>query len=375
MRPTEDCYEYIAVYVDDLAIVVKDPKALVDILQNKYNYKLKGVGPIDYHLGGNFEKDQDGTLSYGPRKYIDKLIANYVKLFGTAPVERVSPLEHNDHPELDDSPELDPDDIKLYQSMIGALQWTVSLGRFDILAAVMTMSRFRVAPKRGHLDRLKRIYGYLKRTKNGAIRFRTNLPDYSLLEPKSYDWSNAVYGLDGDDLPKDIPATLGAPVITTTYVDANLLHCSLTGRASTGILHLVNGTPVDWYSKRQSTVQSATYGSEFVAARIATDQVIDLKLTLGYMGIKVIRSVMFGDNQSVVTSASIPQSKLNKRHVALSYHRVREAISQGVLEFYHIDGKSNPADMLSKFAGYQQFWPILRGLLFWGGTKQGLFED
>ena len=122
-------------------------------------------------------------------------------------------------------------------------------------------------------------------------------------------------------------------------------------------------------------MQSATYGSEFVVARIGTDQVVDLKLTLGYMGIKVIRSVMFGDNQSVVTSSSIPQSKLNKRHVALSYHRVREAISQGVLEFHHIDGKINPADMLSKFAGYQQFWPILRPLLFWGGSKEGLFED
>ncbi len=238
----------------------------------------------------------------------------------------------------------------------------------------MTMSRFRVAPKRGHLDRLKRIYGYLKKFKNGAIRFRTNLPDFSMLASKNYDWSNGVYDGNVEDLPSDVPSALGPKVMTITYVDANLLHCSLTGRASTGILHLVNGTPIDWYSKRQSTVQSATYGSEFVAARIATDQIIDLRLTLAYMGIKVVKSIMFGDNQSVVTSASIPQSKLNKRHVALSYHRVREAISQKVLEFYHIDGKINPADMLSKFAGYQQFWPILRPLLFWGGTKESM-ED
>lgn len=121
-------------------------------------------------------------------------------------------------------------------------------------------------------------------------------------------------------------------------------------------------------------VQSATYGSEFVAARIATDQIVDLQLTLGYMGIKVTRSVMFGDNQSVVTSATIPQSKLNKHHITLSYHKVREAILQGALEFYHIEGKHNPADMLSKFAGYQQFWPVLRPLLFWGGAKEDLLD-
>ena len=75
---------------------------------------------------------------------------------------------------------------------------------------------------------------------------------------------------------------------------------------------------------------------------------------------------MFGDNKSVITSSSIPQSKLNKRHVALAYHRVREAIALKVLEFYHIEGKDNPADMLSKYASYQQFWPMLRCLLFWG---------
>ena len=207
---------------------------------------------------------------------------------------------------------------------MGALQWCVSLGRFDILAAVMTMSRFRIAPRIGHLDRLKRVYGYLKKFKNGAIRFRTGMPDYSELEPPDYDWTSSVYDLmkeDEDPATSDVPIPLGQPVITTTYVDANLMHCLTTGRSATGILHLVNGTPIDWYSKRQATVQSATYGSEFVAARIATDQVIDMKQTLEYMGIRVERSVMFGDNQSVVTSATVPQSKLNKRHVALSYHR------------------------------------------------------
>jgi len=72
----------------------------------------------------------------------------------------------------------------------------------------------------------------------------------------------------------DILPPLGKEVVTTTYVDANLYHDLITGQAATDILHLVNGTPIDWYSKCQATVETATYGSEFVAARIATDQVI-----------------------------------------------------------------------------------------------------
>ena len=44
------------------------------MLVDKYKYKLKGVGPIDYHLGANFGRDADGTLKFGPKKYIEKLL-------------------------------------------------------------------------------------------------------------------------------------------------------------------------------------------------------------------------------------------------------------------------------------------------------------
>ena len=64
-------------------------------------------------------------------------------------------------------------------------------------------------------------------------------------------------------IPDEKPEPLGKEAVTTTYIDANLYHDMLTGRAVTGILHLLEGTPVEWYSKRQATVETATYGSEF----------------------------------------------------------------------------------------------------------------
>jgi hypothetical protein len=81
-------------------------------------------------------------------------------------------------------------------------------------------------------------------------------------------------------LPKDLPKSLGNPVTTVTYKDANLYHDMVTGRSVTGILHFCNQTLVDWYSKRQSTVESATFGSEFTTARIAVDQITDMHMTL-----------------------------------------------------------------------------------------------
>ena len=76
---------------------------------------------------------------------------------------------------------------------------------------------------------------------------------------------------------------------------------------------------------------------------------------------------MFGDNKSVIDSSSQPHAKLHKRHVALSFHRVREAIAARIVGFYHIPGGINPADVLSKHWGFQQVWKLLQAMLFWPG--------
>ena len=75
-------YESIAVYVDDLAICIKDPQAFCDTLKKKYKLKLKGVRPLSYHLGCGYTRDEDGTLVADPRKYVGKIHESYEKMFG-----------------------------------------------------------------------------------------------------------------------------------------------------------------------------------------------------------------------------------------------------------------------------------------------------
>jgi len=151
-----------------------------------------------------------------------------------------------------------------------------------------------------------------------------------------------------------LPTPLGKSVTLTHYVDANLYRDLITGRLVTGILHLVNKMPIDWYSKKQATVKTATYGSEFIVVQVCINQSIDLKTTLWYLGVPFRKKAyMFGDNKSVVDSSTILHSKLHKQHNALSFHHIQEAIATGILlEFYHIEGTENPADILSKHWGY-----------------------
>jgi hypothetical protein len=366
MRRVGNRYEYIGVYVDDLAMAMEDPAAFCETLKTKHNYKLKGDGPLSYHLGCDFGRDPDGTFSYGPLKYVDKMMDTYQRLFNDTPKEVRSPLEKGDHPELDTTALCTDKDRAIYMSLIGQCQWLISLGRFDIACAIMTLSRFRAAPRLGHLERAKRVYGYLKKFPGGKIRVRTGVPDYSQLQRPIIDWAH-IYGNVTEELPYDMPVPLGKPVMTTTYVDANLYHDYLSGRSVTGVLHLVNQTPVEWYCKRQATVETATYGSEFNAARTATEQVMDMRFTLRMLGVPIMESIMFGDNKSVVTNSTVPHSQLNKRHNALAYHRVREAIASRILSFYHMDGKKNPSDVLSKHCGYVEAWPHIQTLLFWSG--------
>ena len=367
-EPGGTCYEYIAVYVDDLAIAAKDPQAFCHELKKRYNLKLKGVGPLEYHLGCTYKKDPDGTLAADPRRYVNKILESYERMFKEKPRKSRQPLEGGDHPELDTSELCDEHQTKQFQTLIGQLQWLISLGRFDIAVHVMSLSRFRAQPRKGHLDRAKMIVGYLLFLPDGAIRFRTGEPDFSSLKDQEYDWTRSVYSGACEQISHDIPKPLGKHVQTTHYVDANLHHDLATGKAVTAVLHFLNQTPIDAYTKRQSTLETSTYGSEFVAARTAVDQIIDIHTTLQYLGVPSRdKSYMFGDNRSVVTSSTIPNSTISKRHHLASYHRVREAIAAKYISFHWKDGKSNPADILSKHWEFATVWPMLKPILFWRG--------
>ena len=109
-------------------------------------------------------------MCIAPRKYVEKMIKAFEQMFHHKPKTTfLLPLEKGDHPKRDTSELLAPDDIQKYQLLIGTIEWAVSLGRIDIATAVMTLSGFRAAPGQGHLERVKRVYGYLSRFLNAMI--------------------------------------------------------------------------------------------------------------------------------------------------------------------------------------------------------------
>lgn len=138
------------------------------------------------------------------------------------------------------------------------------------------MGGFRCQPRIGHLNRLKRIVGLLRSYKSCSIKFRTKEPDYSKYKTEDRSW-NYVYGDIQEEIPNNIPKAKGREVIFTMYADANLYHDKVTGRSVTGLILMLNKTPIDWFSKKQLSVESTTYGSEFVAVRVGTVMIVEMR--------------------------------------------------------------------------------------------------
>ena len=83
--PNLKCYEYIAVYIDDLCIEAASPCTSIDIFKTKYHLKVKGDGKLNYHLGSDYFEDTEGTFVSQPRKYFVKLGDTYKKCFNEDP--------------------------------------------------------------------------------------------------------------------------------------------------------------------------------------------------------------------------------------------------------------------------------------------------
>jgi hypothetical protein len=113
------------------------------------------------------------VLVQTPKKYLERTFDEYTRIFGEKPRVASSPLKNGDNPEIDTTEYLGFDNIKQYQSVIRSLQWAVSLGRFDIATAVMTLSAFHAVPHRGHLERARIVVGYLYKMRHTAIGYRT----------------------------------------------------------------------------------------------------------------------------------------------------------------------------------------------------------
>ncbi len=348
-------YEMVLVYVDDILCVSHDPKATMAGIQATFKLKDDKIDKPEIYLGAQLcQKVINGVECWmmSSEQYIKAAITNVETKLNESgqrlPTRCTTVLYGNYRPELDVSPELNADGVRYYQELIGVLRWAIELGRIDIAMETSMMSTHLALPREGHLQQVYHMFGYLKAKPKKTLAFDPSHPDIDETRFQKCDWHDFYRGAK-ELIPRDAPEPRGNVVSTHCFVDADHAGNRVTRRSQTGILIFVNRSCAIWYSKRQNTVETSTFGSEFVAMRIAVELIEALRYKLRMFGIPIEGPTnVFCDNEAVTKNVTLPESTLKKKHNAIAYHRAREAVAAGTIRVAKEDGKTNLADVLTK---------------------------
>ena len=279
MRPAvkangEEYYEYVLLYTDDILCISEDADNVIKNQIGKYfDIKEGSVGPPKIYLGGNMRmvvlENGVKAWAFGSSQYVRAAVKNveeYLQDQGKRlPKRAETPIQTSYRPELDISEELKPKDAAYYQSLIGILRWIVELGRVDICLEVSMMSSHLALPREGHLDQVFHIFGYLKKYHNSELVFDPTFPDIDEEAFCKRDWASSEFGhlVDQEELPSMMKEPRGKSVVVSALVDADHAADTVTRRSRTGYIVYVNSAPIYYLSKKQNSVESSSFGSEF----------------------------------------------------------------------------------------------------------------
>lgn len=349
-------YEMVLVYVDDIFAISDKPKVTLEQIQEDFKFKDGKMEPPDVYLGSTLEnKEFNGVKCWtmASHKYVNAAIENVEKKLADndmrLPKRADTPMSSNYRPEEDVTAELQGTEHTYFQELIGILRWAIELGRIDIMMEVSMLSTHLAMSRKGHLEQALHIFAYLKLNPKKTLAFDPRHPLYDTTNfPPTADWHD-FYRDAAEIIPDDAPPPRGRMVSMHCFVDADHASNRVTRRSQTGIIVFLNRAPIAWHSKRQNTVESSTFGSEYIAMKTAVELLQALRYKLRWFGIPIDGPVnVFGDNESVINSTQKPEATLTKKHNGIAYHKCREAVASGIIRVAYINTLLNLADVLTK---------------------------
>jgi len=212
------------------------------------------------------------------------------------------------------------DQIKLYQSLIGRINYLATQTRCDIAFTASILSRFLVNPAPAHIKSAKRALQYLKGTMMHGI----------ILGGLKYS-------------PYDLDIRL--------YTDSDYAGDRDTYRSTSGYVTFVAGGPVSWQSKRQSVVAQSSTEAEYIAMSESAKEGAWIRYLLEgleYKGQDLDPITLYGDNQGALSLAENPTFHRGSKHIAVRYHLIRQEVEEGRLQLAYIPTDCMPADGLTK---------------------------
>ncbi|KIP03168.1 hypothetical protein PHLGIDRAFT_78019 [Phlebiopsis gigantea 11061_1 CR5-6] len=314
----EEDVTVVSSHVDDLTLIAPNATEICSLC-NKIKSKVEASSSGDLHwlLGMEIRRNlEKRTVSFSQCAYIDQILSRYG-------FEDIKPLSIPMDPHLqlsqDQCPKTTSEQAEMrhkpFRQALGALMYAAVGTRPDIAYAVFQLARYSENPGITHWTALKRVFAYLKSTRDHWLT------------------------LGGDDVD------LKAPLIG--YSDADGM--STEGRrAVSGYAFLIGGA-VSWSSKRQEIVALSTAEAEYVALNHATKEAIWLRNFLHEVWrMPLDPTQMYSDNQSAIAIAKDDRHHTRTKHIDIRYHFVRYHLEHKNIALSYCPTEDMTADILTK---------------------------
>jgi len=318
IRKIENKIAIIATYVDDLLLITNDKNLKISIKEDlEKKFQMKDLGKASKFLGIRITRNRaKGLIAIDQTEYIDEIL----RRFNMTDCNQVlTPLDPNQKLDKQMSPKTtkEKEDMQHipYREALGALMFVHQGTRPDIASALTSLGRFSANPGRAHWTALKRVFRYLKGTKNYKLLYSSK-GNANLIGYSDADWA-------GD-------------------VD--------TRRSTTGYAFVLQGGAISWCSKKQSTVALSTTEAEYLAIGAACQETIWLRSLLRELDPSAIAepTILYSDNQSAIKLSENNAYRARSKHIDTRHHFVRQQVKEGTIKLVHLNSREMTADCLTK---------------------------
>ena len=315
---------YILLYVDDLLVAGESSEITATVSkQLQEHFLTKDMGEVSHYLGIQVEREADGSFLFNQRAKIAKLLRDYDLSepkpaatpmetgFLAAPLEESSLLKNNHG----------------YRQLMGSLLYLATVSRPDIMIAVGLPCRRVEKPTQNDWNAAKRVLRYLAYTIDKKLR----LPS---------DGDNYLVG----------------------YVDADWAGDRTDRKSTSGYVFLLGNAVVAWCSRKQVAVATSSTEAEYIAASIASKELLWFKMLLSDMKIPVVKPlVMYEDNQASISLIS-GNNGARTKHIDVCHLQIRDLKEKKIIDVQYCPSTEMLADIFTKPLAKEPFEGFVKSL-------------
>lgn len=342
VKKTNNGLIIIGVFVDDIiCLSQKEDKAELEeiIKQLKASWPINDLGDAQKVLGMEIVRDRvNRTLLVKQESYIEKMLTQYGMEHCIAVDNPATTFKHNET----DGTSMEVDTttannnfqndenksvtlkVEKFGQYVGALLYVAITSHPEIQHAVMVLSKKLQAPDTTDLNRVKRIFRYLKGVKHLGLFYHRGQDDSypTLLALSDSDWAGDVGN-----------------------------RRSISGNAM-----MLGNCVVSWMAKQQPIVAQSSTEAEYIAANEAGREVVWLRMLMDEIGYKQDKPTdLLLDNQVAMLMVKGDAKYNRRKHIAVKYFWIREQITNNAIDVKWIDTKNQLADIFTKTLESTQF--------------------